>query len=82
MADRAILLIWAALIWGLAMVRFFGWRRCPVDDLDHDAIARRWGRFAVAVSSLAGVLWGGMRMTKGMPTAIPMNIVCGLLKTL
>ena len=60
LADRAILLIWAALIWGLALVRFFGWRRCPVDDLDHDAIARGWGRFAVAVSSLAGVLWGGM----------------------
>ena len=59
LADQVVLSIWAGLVWALAWFRFFGWRRCPVDDLGDEETARRWGRFAIAVSAAAGILWGG-----------------------
>ena len=60
LADRMVLIIWTALVWALTLVRFFGWRHCPVDDLVDAAVARRWGQFAIAVSIAAGILWGGL----------------------
>ena len=59
LADRATLLIHAALVWALTWTRFVAWRRCPVNSLGDEVTARRWGRFAVAVSAGAGILWGG-----------------------
>ncbi len=81
LADRSILLIWAGLIWALALARFFGWRRCPVDELGQDAIARRWGRFAVTVSLSAGVLWGGAPLLFFSPGLTPPQLLLILVTT-